>query len=201
MPSSAKASLLDDGVVDTLGSVGAASGVHTSISISERAAILSKSPPSRRRPTRRYDGRSPIDWRILVSQSVPGPQLLSALQGSNGNKQQPKRAGGNRLRTSHFDKYGSQPFAKRERLYACFLAVFAAPQKRTRVDAIGIDFQHRAVELARGRGCCVQAIEIAKILPRLGNNAGIIVVVRHLVPSDHGFRFQALKLVERGKVT
>jgi hypothetical protein len=33
MASSVKANLLDDGVVDTLGSVGATSGVHTSVSI------------------------------------------------------------------------------------------------------------------------------------------------------------------------
>jgi hypothetical protein len=33
MPSSAKANLLDDGVVDTLGSVGVTSGVHASVSI------------------------------------------------------------------------------------------------------------------------------------------------------------------------
>jgi hypothetical protein len=33
MPSSVKANLLDDGVVDTLVSVGVTSGVHTSVSI------------------------------------------------------------------------------------------------------------------------------------------------------------------------
>jgi len=37
-----------------------------------------------------------------------------------------------------------------------------------------------------------------KVLPRLGNVAGIVVVFRHLVPGDHGLRFQSLKLVERG---
>ena len=70
--------------------------------------------------------------------------------------------------------------------------------KRARIDSIWIEFEHCVIELARGHGCFVQAVEIAKVLPRLGNDAGIIVVFRHLVPGDHGFRFQGLKLVERG---
>jgi hypothetical protein len=45
MPSSVTANLLDDGVVDTLGLVGAMSGVHTSVSIDalDRARIASRS--------------------------------------------------------------------------------------------------------------------------------------------------------------
>jgi hypothetical protein len=42
------------------------------------------------------------------------------------------------------------------------------------------------------------AIEIAKVLPCLGNDARIVVILRHLVPGDHGFRLQGFKLVERG---
>ena len=57
---------------------------------------------------------------------------------------------------------------------------------------------YRVVELACGRGCCIQAIEIAKVLPCLGNDARIVVILRHLVPGDHGFRLQGFKLVERG---
>jgi hypothetical protein len=38
MPSSVRANLLDYGVVDTLGSVGATSGVHTSVSINASAS-------------------------------------------------------------------------------------------------------------------------------------------------------------------
>src|SRR6266446_10970404 len=37
--------------------------------------------------------------------------------------------------------------------------------ERARVDAIGIDLQHRVVELARGRCCSIQAVEVAKVLP------------------------------------
>jgi hypothetical protein len=70
--------------------------------------------------------------------------------------------------------------------------------KRARIDAIWIEFEHCVIELARVHCCFVQAVEIAKVLPRLGDDAGIIVVFRHLVPGDHGFRFQGLKLVERG---
>jgi hypothetical protein len=32
-------------------------------------------------------------------------------------------------------------------------------------------------------------------LSRLANDAGIIVVFRHLMPGDHGFGFPGLKLV------
>jgi hypothetical protein len=67
--------------------------------------------------------------------------------------------------------------------------------KRARIDAIWIEFKHCVIELARVHGCYVQAVEIAKVLPRLGNDAGIIVVFRHLVPGDHRFRSQGLKLV------
>jgi hypothetical protein len=118
MPSSVKANLLDDGVVDTLGSVGATSGVYISINASDSARIPSRSTspscPSRtlstkrvmhddgmdfsstgagyigelqnfierpdilwegarlrcRKPTPRYDGRSPVEWRILVSRRL-----------------------------------------------------------------------------------------------------------------------------------
>ena len=44
----------------------------------------------------------------------------------------------------------------------------------------------------------VSAIEIAKVLPCLGDDARIIVVFRHFVPGNHGFRFQGLKFIERG---
>ena len=56
MPSRVKVNLLDDGVVDTLASVGATSGVHDSVSInvSESARILaraaSRRPPGGERP-------------------------------------------------------------------------------------------------------------------------------------------------------
>src|SRR6266436_4619809 len=38
----------------------------------ERAVTSSKgrSPPSRRRPTPKYDRRSPVEWRILVSRRL-----------------------------------------------------------------------------------------------------------------------------------
>jgi hypothetical protein len=114
-----KLNLLDDGVVDTFGSVGATSDVETSVpstlrtaraslvkridchqlfdqlfqqtrlthndgknftargpairnrqKVIEPAVILWKSLPSRRRPTPRYDGRSPTEWRILASWSA-----------------------------------------------------------------------------------------------------------------------------------
>src|SRR5258706_12560145 len=71
--------------------------------------------------------------------------------------------------------------------------VCRAPE-RARVDAIGIDFQHCVVELARSRCCRIQAVEIAKVLPRLGNDAGIIVVFWHLVPGDYSLRLQGLIL-------
>ena len=61
-----------------------------------------------------------------------------------------------------------------------------------------MEFQHCVVELPRGRRRLVQAIEIADILPRLADDAGIIGVFRYFVPGDHGQRFQALELVERG---
>src|SRR5260370_11602696 len=84
-------------------------------------------------------------------------------------------------------------------LYLCvFLRGVCCAPERAWVGAIGIDFQHRVVELACGRGCCIQAIEIAKVLPCLGNDARIVVILRHLVPGDHGFRLQGFKLVERG---
>src|ERR1700730_10319738 len=80
-----KANLLDDGVVDTLGSVGATSGIHNAVfhqHLGQRAKSLAQ--------------------HIAVDLA-----------------DQP---------TSHFDKCGSQPFAKGARPYTCFLAVLAAPQ-------------------------------------------------------------------------
>src|ERR1700726_3433898 len=82
-------------------------------------------------------------------------------------------------------------------LYLFLGSVGPAP-KRTRVDAIGIDFQHRVVEFARGLGCRIQPIEIAKVLPRLGNNMGIVVILWHLVPGHHRSGFQGLKPLECG---
>src|SRR6267143_1963725 len=67
--------------------------------------------------------------------------------------------------------------------------------ERAWVDAIGIDLQHRIVELARGRCRRIQAVEVAKVLPRLSDDAGIIVVIRHLVPGDH----QAVRNLAREK--
>ena len=60
--------------------------------------------------------------------------------------------------------------------------------KRAWIDAVWIEFEHRVIELARVRRCRVQAVEIAKVLPRLTNDAGIVVIFRHLVPGDDGFR-------------
>jgi hypothetical protein len=108
MPSSVKANLLDDGIADTLGSVGATSGVHTDVSINASDSA-----------------RSPSRKRIAID-AVDQP-------------------------ASHFDKRGSQPFARGASGYLFLGGVCGAPE-RTRVDAIGIDFQHRVVELARGRG-------------------------------------------------
>jgi enamine deaminase RidA (YjgF/YER057c/UK114 family) len=42
MPSSVTANLLDDGVVDTLGSIGTTSGVHTSVSINASEIVRVK---------------------------------------------------------------------------------------------------------------------------------------------------------------
>src|ERR1700693_567897 len=56
-----------------------------------------------------------------------------------------------------------------------------APQG-ARIDAIWIEFEHCVKELARVQGCFVQAVEIAKVLPRISDDAGIIVVFWHLVP-------------------
>src|SRR5580704_18400250 len=70
--------------------------------------------------------------------------------------------------------------------------------KRARIDAVRIEFEHCVIELTRVRSCFVQAVEITKVLPRLANDTWIIVVFRHLMPGDHGFRFPGLKLVERG---
>ena len=73
----------------------------------------------------------------------------------------------------------------RDSVSRLLLASVCRAPERARVDAIGIDFQHCVVELARGRCCRIQAVEIAKVLPRLGNDAGIIVVFWHLVPGDY----------------
>ena len=79
-----------------------------------------------------------------------------------------------------------------------FLRGVCGAPERAGIDAIGIDFQHRVVEFARGLGSRIQAIEVAKVLPRLGDDARIIVVLRHFVPGNDGFRVQGLKLIERG---
>src|SRR6202040_3616650 len=70
--------------------------------------------------------------------------------------------------------------------------------KRARIDTIGIEFEHRVVELARSRRRLVQGNEIPDILPRLADDAGIIAIFRYFVPGDHCQRIQGLKLVERG---
>src|ERR1700730_2993186 len=58
MPSSVRANLLDYGVVDTLGSVGATSGVHTSVSINASASVRIPSRNSLRSlPTNACDAR------------------------------------------------------------------------------------------------------------------------------------------------
>jgi hypothetical protein len=135
MASSVTANLLDDGVVDTLESVGVRSGIHTSASINasdsaqilraalreacqqmrvtrddgnrlqkyewpgdvrelrnviERAVILSKSPPSRCTPTPRYDGRSPMEWRRLVSRRM-------SRKARNGERAPPRRRCASRI--------------------------------------------------------------------------------------------------------
>ena len=63
MPSSVKANLLDDGVVDTLVSVGASSGVHTSvyINVSDSARIPSRNSSKACQQTRvnHDDGNRP----------------------------------------------------------------------------------------------------------------------------------------------
>jgi hypothetical protein len=69
--------------------------------------------------------------------------------------------------------------------------------KRPRIDTIGIEFEHRVVELARSRRCLVQGNEIPDILPRLADDAGIIAVFRYFVPGDYCQRIQGLELVER----
>src|SRR5258707_4418468 len=79
-----------------------------------------------------------------------------------------------------------------------FLGGVGCAPKRARIDAVWIEFEHYVIELTRVRSCFVQAVEIAKVLPRLANDTGIIVVFRHLMPGNHGFRFQGLELVERG---
>src|ERR1700730_1579233 len=73
-----------------------------------------------------------------------------------------------------------------------------ATPKRARIDTIGIEVEHRVVELARRRRRLVQADKVAGIFPRLADDAGIIVVFWHLVPGDYSLRLQGLKLVERG---
>src|SRR5260221_11148680 len=78
-----------------------------------------------------------------------------------------------------------------------FLGGVGCAPKRARVDAVWIEFEHGVIELTGVRSCFVQAVEIAKGLPRLANDTGLIVVSRYLVPGDHRFRFQGLKLVER----
>src|SRR6266853_6329843 len=83
-------------------------------------------------------------------------------------------------------------------VWRLFLGDVCGTPERAWVDASGIDLQHRSVELARGRCRRIQAVEVAKVLPRLSDGAWIIVVVRHLVPGDHCLRFQGLELIERG---
>src|SRR6202040_1138787 len=70
--------------------------------------------------------------------------------------------------------------------------------KRARIDTIGIEVEHRVVELARSRRRLVQGNEIPDILPRLADNARIIRVFRYFVSGDHCNRIQGLELVERG---
>src|SRR6202162_5369944 len=79
-----------------------------------------------------------------------------------------------------------------------FLGGVGCAPKRARINPVRIEIKHCVIELTRVRSCFVQAVEIAEVLSRLANDAGIIVVFRHLMPGDHGFRFQGLKLVERG---
>jgi hypothetical protein len=73
--------------------------------------------------------------------------------------------------------------------------VIGCAPKRARIDPVWIEIKHCVIELTRVRSCFVQAVEIAKVLSRLANDAGIIVVFRHLMPGDHGFGFPGLKLV------
>jgi hypothetical protein len=47
--------------------------------------------------------------------------------------------------------------------------------------------------LAQSRCCFVQAIEIAKVLPRFADDAGIIVIFRQLMPGDHRLGPQGLE--------
>jgi len=50
-----------------------------------------------------------------------------------------------------------------------FLGGVGCAPKRARIDAIWIEFEHGVIELARVHGCFVQAVEVAKVLPRLGS--------------------------------
>src|SRR5713226_1941770 len=75
----------------------------------------------------------------------------------------------------------------REALSLLLGGVCRAP-KRARIDAIWIEFEHGVIELARSGRRVVQAIEIADVLPRLPNDAGIIFVFGHFVPGDHRSR-------------
>jgi hypothetical protein len=70
--------------------------------------------------------------------------------------------------------------------------------KRARIDKIGIEVEHRVVELARCRRRLVQGDKVAEIFPRLADDAGIIGVLWYFVPRDNCHRIQGLKLVERG---
>src|SRR6476619_1272605 len=84
-------------------------------------------------------------------------------------------------------------------MWKCFfLGGAGCTPKRARIGPVWIEIKHCVIELTRVRSCFVQAVEIAEVLARLADDAGIIVVFRHLMPGDYGFRFQGLKLVERG---
>ena len=66
--------------------------------------------------------------------------------------------------------------------------------KRARIDAIWIEFEHCVIELARVHGCFVQAVESAKVLPGLGNDAGSLSFSGTLCPATTAFGFRASSL-------
>ena len=77
-----------------------------------------------------------------------------------------------------------------------FCSICSAP-KRTRVGTIGMKLQHSVVEFLRGCRALIEAVEIAEILTRLGDVAGIVVVFRNLMSGDNRSWLQSFKLVER----
>src|SRR5258706_897016 len=79
------------------------------------------------------------------------------------------------------------------------LGDICGPPERAWVGASGIDLQHRVVELARGRCRRIEAVEVAKGLPPLSHDAGVILGTPPLLPRDHSPRVQGLQLLEPGE--